>query len=1270
MDGLSSMLNASLANARRYAPLRPSQNTIDNAAETIVGRLGFDPYTGRGQAFAHLIGSAYHMSPSMMGGILGVPDGSRFFSTIANGASGINRAAGYGQTDILNPYSVLASHRRTMDMAKTVYDLGIRKGGGYDVSFTHGLDMGEMGKVTQRLLSSDIAYRDEAGARLDPDDKDTSDKFRNNLKRLGSKFNEAASMLSKVTGSVEEALNLMDRMAGGNFLGGTAEQASKVAAQAKKMATAIRVTSAIAGVSPTEAYANMRVLQSQMAEGFGVTNGYISQASGIQALTGNAAYNATMAYQQWIAMNPNATQQQKDQARLAVNARAQMYMSRNGSALAAAIADNASLFSAEERRKAVESYRTGRPEAALALAKAKLGADVVDAYMKDPAMRIAAMQRAMKENPEFYNEMNQAGIEGNLRQAETYGARKMVGLLTSGIDSDLYAKTGNGNLMQERERAIKRRLAGTARKHLGLTDAALEEFSLDELRTALTDVGAYDAREENAATLAATREQIGANTMSAREEREAVRNLRLEIDAAANAGTLTRSKANRLKANLDRNGARALDAAYKSLETVTRTGKEDLRRRVYGGKISSSEARNMLGRIERTEASQKGTYSTKERMDALALAAQKEDFAKMGAIKREALEIAQGDVIGRFEEKALEMEDTDGLNLERYSGQQVKELSVDAAMDMLGEQFGNALGNLSEENGLFDFRLDKADKIVEAVRKGKSFNEAFADVMSNLSDDEKAKIGYGKLVDGTTMSGQATVERMVEDARGGNIANFDNQALLLKMASRVESLNRGNGNYLGEMGKFAKKGVWTSTSDEAKAIGVFDEKARRLETVGLVGKGSVENANKSAAQRMLSRLIGDKLGDRKGKDLELAVGGIAENFVDSIKDGRPLQEAAALALEWAVDDANNSEDDKRDLGGDEGVRRLKELADKVRKGEVEGFDARTFLGEKAAILDEQMKVTKKDALEEMRALSEGKIGQFSEKDAFDRFKSLARVVGGHGLDEKAFDAAGNAAGKLVDDKRKGSARRGIAQLLGKMNGGKGLRDDSFNAIAAAGSADSAAAIYAMSVAKTAGVDMSLVDLPKSWETATSKADDENANRTMNALSNVVHVGGMGFQKEAIESAKKQLAGLSDFVQGKDLETLKTLVKEASGSGDGAEKAKGDLKNMLKGRSDVTSDMAMLQALSGQTIGGKDALDVLASGSGGLKTAMEKEGENLDEKMVGIMREKARKDSPEYELGKIIGDFAAQFAEFVRSPQTIIDKIGAVNVRVTGPVDIK
>ena len=1265
MDGLSSMLNASLANARRYAPLRPSQNTIDNAAETIVGRLGFDPYTGGGQAFAHLIGSAYHMSPSMMGGILGVPDGSRFFSTIANGASGINRAAGYGQTDILNPYSVLASHRRTMDMAKTVYDLGIRKGGGYDVSFTHGLDMGEMGKVTQRLLSSDIAYRDEAGARLDPDDKDTSDKFRNNLKRLGSKFNEAASMLSKVTGSVEEALNLMDRMAGGNFLGGTAEQASKVAAQAKKMATAIRVTSAIAGVSPTEAYANMRVLQSQMAEGIGVTNGYISQASGVQALTGNAAYNATMAYQQWIAMNPNATQQQKDQARLAVNARAQMYMSRNGSALAAAIADNASLFSAEERRKAVESYRTGRPEAALALAKAKLGADVVDAYMKDPAMRIAAMQRAMKENPEFYNEMNQAGIEGNLRQAETYGARKMVGLLTSGIDSDLYAKTGNGNLMQERERAIKRRLAGTARKHLGLTDAALEEFSLDELRTALTDVGAYDAREENAATLAATREQIGANTMSAREEREAVRNLRLEIDAAANAGTLTRSKANSLKAKLDRNGARALDAAYKSLETVTRTGKEDLRRRVYGGKISSSEARNMIGRIERTEASQKGTYSTKERMDALALAAQKEDFSKMGAIKREALEIAQGDVIGRFEEKLRGMARADGLNLGLESGEKIGELSVYSASDMLASLFGDKLGDLKGDD-LSVFSYQKAKDIIGQVRKGKAFNEAFADVMSNLSDDEKAKIGYGKLADGTTRAGQATVEQMVENARGGHIKNFNSQALLLKMASRVEGLNANNKRSIGEMKRFVENDVWNTAQDdefrgnETRAIKKFDEKAAELEESGLVKKGAVESADRSASRRMISRLIGDKT-NLKGKDLESFIDETTDSFTVLRKHGSSLQKALYESLKDVP---------KRKIAekiGTEGLKQLKDIAEKAGRRELENFDAQTFLGEKATILDEQMKVTKKDALEEMRALSEGKIGQLSEKDAFDRFKSLARVVGGHGLDEKAFDAAGNAAGKLVDDKRKGSARRGIAQLLGKMNGGKGLRDDSFNAIAAAGSADSAAAIYAMSVAKTSGVGMSLVDLPKSWETATSKADDENANRTMNALSNVVHVGGMGFQKEAIESAKNQLAGLSDFVKGKD---LKTLVKNASGSGDEAEQAKSKLKEMLKDRSDVTSDMAMLQALSGKNIGGEDALDVLVRGSGGLKKAMEKEGKNLDEKMVGIMREKARKDSPEYELGKIIGDFAAQFAEFVRSPQTIIDKISSVKVRVDGPVEIK
>ena len=135
MDGLSSVMSTSMMRAKQYFPLKQNQQTINSAAEMLADRLGINPYSGLGQGMVHMLGSAYHVAPDMIGGILGIPNGQQFFSQIANGAS-ISLAAGYGQTDVLNPYSVMANHKRAMDMAKTVYDLGVKQGGGYDISYS------------------------------------------------------------------------------------------------------------------------------------------------------------------------------------------------------------------------------------------------------------------------------------------------------------------------------------------------------------------------------------------------------------------------------------------------------------------------------------------------------------------------------------------------------------------------------------------------------------------------------------------------------------------------------------------------------------------------------------------------------------------------------------------------------------------------------------------------------------------------------------------------------------------------------------------------------------------------------------------------------------------------------------------------------------------------------------------------------------------------------------------------------------------------------
>ena len=163
IDGLGQMTGMSLYNARRYFPISTPQFSVNNAVEQALGRFGVNPYDQKGQAATAFLGSMYHMAPDLVGGMLGIPNGQKYMAMMANGAGAINTAAGFGRPDMFNPYSVMAAHKRTMELANTAYGLGIRQNGGYNIDYTHGLNADEMGLVTQRLLSSGVAYQDENG---------------------------------------------------------------------------------------------------------------------------------------------------------------------------------------------------------------------------------------------------------------------------------------------------------------------------------------------------------------------------------------------------------------------------------------------------------------------------------------------------------------------------------------------------------------------------------------------------------------------------------------------------------------------------------------------------------------------------------------------------------------------------------------------------------------------------------------------------------------------------------------------------------------------------------------------------------------------------------------------------------------------------------------------------------------------------------------------------------------------------------------------------
>ena len=187
-DGLASARTTQLLNARSKFPAVPDTKSINRSIDMVVDRLGINPTSGEGQGAAAFIRGLHALSPDFVGTIAGIPDGSKFFSMIANGAPGISMASGGGMTDVTNPYSVMAAHERSVKMARSMYDMALRPDGGYDVSYGHGLNMTEIGEVTQRLLSSGIPYKQyvkrlgqkeadfstETGRILNPEDEKTA----------------------------------------------------------------------------------------------------------------------------------------------------------------------------------------------------------------------------------------------------------------------------------------------------------------------------------------------------------------------------------------------------------------------------------------------------------------------------------------------------------------------------------------------------------------------------------------------------------------------------------------------------------------------------------------------------------------------------------------------------------------------------------------------------------------------------------------------------------------------------------------------------------------------------------------------------------------------------------------------------------------------------------------------------------------------------------------------------------------------------------------
>lgn len=841
-DGLSAAISESFRNAMRSYPYVPDQKTVTTASEMLVDRIGVVPTSGFGHGLTSLFNGLYKLSPDTFGSVLGVPNGNNFFGMIANGASGISRASGYGDTDLLNPYSVMDSHRRAMGLAKTVYGLGVREGGGYDVNYTHGLNMDEFGKVSQRILSSDIPYVDEYGKRLDPE----SDAFKEKMKKFGSKINEAVSSLTKVTGSIDETLTLMDRMAGGNFLGGSEEQASETANKARKVAAAIRITAAASGTSPTEIYANMKGLQGGIAAAMGVSPN-IANASGFSNALMGMAYNGTMAYNYFNATHPNATQDQKNLVEFAAKSRTQAYGGSEGATLSATVADNADRFTSDQLRKIREALRSGRPNDATGIVRKALGERLYDEYMNNPATRIAARRRASEQNGELLNDLDAAGIEGNLPQAEQNGARKLLRKTIYGISDKIKDATGNADTEDIVKNSVSSFLKRTAIEH-GLSEKSAEGMNNEQLRKYLSENGMDAAaldKAENSERVRVVKDRLDGLAMSDDEEADARSRLMEEMSSS---GVVSKEKAEELSDML-RNGSDINEVFSKYSSAIGDSSKASaVKRRIFGGKMTRAEVDREKAALDRIDKEQNDEYTDEERMRALRNSVGQRTLENSGTLMDSAIEASKGGGYGKFE---------DGAGKVGFSGREVGDAYESAARSVVESVFGDSFNGKSGDE-LTKLKRDVSEKMIAAIWDGKTPEQAFAIATEDFKKGKDGKRGDRDVLD--------DILKNDKDLTGSK-AFFSAAASDLnskRSAGHKESMDRIERFANGDFGDFSGLDAIERFAEDMKEVGAFTGSDEEFQAMVENAKRGYNETGNSADEisKMLSIVSPVGLKDR------------------------------------------------------------------------------------------------------------------------------------------------------------------------------------------------------------------------------------------------------------------------------------------------------------------------------------------------------------------------------------------------------------------------
>lgn len=1204
-DGLQAMMSTNLRNATRAYRMRPSDETLNAGASLFLDNIGVNPLTGLGQGAASLLSSLYGFAPDMIGSLIGVPSPGSFFQGIANGASGISLASGYGATSIFNPYSVMSSHRRAMSIAQKMYSLGTDNGNGYNVEFGHGLNFDEMGMVAQRMLSSRLPYVDENGNTLNPESDRDAEKFKERLNKLGSKFNEAASMLSKVTGSVDEALRFMDQMAGGNFLGGSEAKALSVARQARNIAASIRVSAAMSGMDPKEMYGMIGGMSSGIAKSMGLDPAAVERSPFARMAKAPAAMVA-QAYGIWAASHPDASPEEKQQALMGAQFRANSYFGSSGADMASIVAAHKNLFSEKQLKEIERAYRNGTPDIVRPMVEKAVGSERYYAHMNDPAK---LMQDRMFGDKETLDMIDMAGMEGGLREAAIYGMQEDLDSTLGSIDSIMQDKTGTSSKSMssaERDKIAEqklRELASSAKG--GLTKEEAGRMSMDKLEAYLSHRPGIDQtaifRAKNSAVIGAQLKEISSNTMSAGEEEQAKARMLDEISRSG------RNDAEKQALREMVEGPNAdLSAAFDRLYDENLYSNKEIRSarsRIFRNKLTGGEARQLKSMLQEQQELQRESASPMERLAAMKKQAEIDATKSAG----ELLGAMSGKEKGQFGDKDI----TDAEAFSQFAGkvnQMAKEGKVALGGDdeKLSKSFGEAsrnmvadilgdIGNLKAKendkpNELYGRLVNTvSESMMKYIDDGNSTGEALAKALEKATSAEELKdvmaaIGADK--DGRLANGQ--IDKIIKQARE---TPDKIGATREKLASgAVSRLQRETSN---AMLNYKDMDLVQQLYTSKEAGSLYD-----------IVRSNMYRDDKSRESDFMSRLE-----EMRAAGLDMVKG-----------DGETLAASKDAGAKAAIDAflGKNGRTAMDDEWKDSMSKEITRLMDE------EGLDATA--------------ATKKAMRSAMK----------SEEDS-DKKKVLSRAISANknrsisknyleGIRKNAASEAKKAAEAAPESNVKPGAGDPFAD--------RGLK------YAAGATADQNNALMA-ATASIKRLQFSGLDLPEGVAQAVVALDIANANARQNALRNAIHVGGGSIARETVDSAKGDVDKLRSALQGGEV-SKETVDAFLNGGEKGKEAEKALDAALQKSGMDVKYSKALLSSLGESKFKGKSGdvsgLDLLFDEKGKARDSAETikgvSGEGNDSAWANMVKAANRQDSTGYEVLKAVSDIATKLSDVI------------------------